>query len=128
MDDDVSSIGDSSDEDDSGDDSEEESDDESEEGSAEETEDEETEEEDDDEEEGDDRMDFDNVSRSHHSLKKLRKRQELKVIKNVSRLGVTGKSMFFIARSRQERDLWVTKLLNEIERFSEISEETVNLV
>lgn len=125
IDGDASDIGDSSDEEGSEGDSEEESDDESEEHSEEQT-DEDSEEE--SEEERGDPMDINDVGRSRHSFKKLRKGQELKVIKNVSRLGVTGKSMFFIARSRQERDLWVTKLLNEIERFSEISEETVNLV
>ncbi|ODQ78791.1 hypothetical protein BABINDRAFT_21767, partial [Babjeviella inositovora NRRL Y-12698] len=38
------------------------------------------------------------------------------IVKIVSRLGVTGNSMVFMARSAQEKDLWVTKLLYEIER------------
>lgn len=35
---------------------------------------------------------------------------------SVSRLGVPGRSMVYMARSRQERDLWVQVLGNEIER------------
>lgn len=35
----------------------------------------------------------------------------------VGRLGVTGKSMVFKCRSRQERDLWVGDLLIELDRF-----------
>ncbi|KAG7840943.1 hypothetical protein KL942_001931 [Ogataea angusta] len=50
-----------------------------------------------------------------------------KMLKTVSRLGVTGHSMVFLARSRIERDLWVTKLLNEVERFSFGDEEEVQL-
>ncbi|KAG7909965.1 hypothetical protein KL906_001870 [Ogataea polymorpha] len=48
-----------------------------------------------------------------------------KMLKTVSRLGVTGHSMVFLARSRIERDLWVTKLLNEVERFGLGDEEEV---
>ncbi|KAG7885027.1 hypothetical protein KL938_001284 [Ogataea parapolymorpha] len=50
-----------------------------------------------------------------------------KMLKTVSRLGVTGHSMVFLARSRIERDLWVTKLLNEVERFGFGDEEEVQL-
>ncbi|ODV96687.1 hypothetical protein PACTADRAFT_24532, partial [Pachysolen tannophilus NRRL Y-2460] len=40
------------------------------------------------------------------------------LIRMVNRLGVTGRSIVFMARSRQERDLWVTRLLSQIERFA----------
>ncbi|KAG7797162.1 hypothetical protein KL929_002868 [Ogataea haglerorum] len=50
-----------------------------------------------------------------------------KMLKTVSRLGVTGHSMVFLARSRVERDLWVTKLLNEVERFRIVDDEEVQL-
>lgn len=39
------------------------------------------------------------------------------IVRMVSRLGVTGKSMVFMCRSRQERDLWVSNLYTEVERF-----------
>ncbi|CCD27038.1 Spo71p NDAI_0J01460 [Naumovozyma dairenensis CBS 421] len=37
----------------------------------------------------------------------------------VNRLGVSGRSMVFMARSRQERDLWVVSIYNELERLKE---------
>lgn len=40
-------------------------------------------------------------------------------IKFVNRLGVTGVPMVFMARSRQERDLWVLAINAEIERLAE---------
>lgn len=39
------------------------------------------------------------------------------IIKMVSRLGVTGRSVVFMCRSRQERDLWVNNIYTEVERF-----------
>ncbi|KAH3687287.1 hypothetical protein WICPIJ_001710 [Wickerhamomyces pijperi] len=39
------------------------------------------------------------------------------LFKMVGRLGVTGKSMVFKCRSRQERDLWVKDLMTELDRF-----------
>ncbi|KAI0464352.1 hypothetical protein LJB42_001963 [Komagataella kurtzmanii] len=39
------------------------------------------------------------------------------IIRTASRLGVTGNSMVFMARSRQERDMWVTRIINEIEKL-----------
>ncbi len=36
--------------------------------------------------------------------------------KSVSRLGIPGKSMIFMARCRQERDMWVQQIALEIER------------
>ncbi|AET38989.1 Spo71p Ecym_3511 [Eremothecium cymbalariae DBVPG len=38
----------------------------------------------------------------------------------VSRLGLNGKSMVFMARSRQERDLWVHKIHCELERIKRL--------
>ncbi|ODV76027.1 Spo71p CYBJADRAFT_182229 [Cyberlindnera jadinii NRRL Y-1542] len=35
----------------------------------------------------------------------------------VRKLGVTGRSMVFMCRSRQERDLWLTNLYADLERF-----------
>lgn len=40
------------------------------------------------------------------------------VLRLVNRLGVTGRSMVFMCRSKQEKDLWLTNLYTEIERFS----------
>lgn len=40
------------------------------------------------------------------------------LLKLVSRLGVTGRSMVFMCRSRQEKDLWVSGLYSQLERFS----------
>lgn len=38
-------------------------------------------------------------------------------IRYIKKLGVSGKSMVFMARSRQERDLWVLSIYNELERL-----------
>lgn len=46
------------------------------------------------------------------------KATSLELLKYISKLGVTGRAIAFLARSRVDRDLWVTRLLNEIERFS----------
>ncbi|KAH3668936.1 hypothetical protein OGAPHI_002691 [Ogataea philodendri] len=59
--------------------------------------------------------------------KKVTMEDRGKMLKTVSRLGVTGRSMVFLARSRVERDLWVTKMLNEIERFNFGDEEEIQL-
>jgi hypothetical protein len=48
-------------------------------------------------------------------------------IKLVNRLGVVGVSMVFLARSRQERDLWVLALNTEIERIAESATSDINL-
>lgn len=40
------------------------------------------------------------------------------LIHMASRLGVSGKSMVFMARSRQERDLWVLSIYYELERLN----------
>lgn len=48
-------------------------------------------------------------------------------IKFVNRLGVTGVSMVFLARSRQERDLWVLALNTEIERIAESATSDIQL-
>ena len=48
-------------------------------------------------------------------------------IKLVNRLGVGGVSMVFLARSRQERDLWVLALNNEIEQIAESATSDINL-
>lgn len=45
-------------------------------------------------------------------------RVEESIIKSVNRLGTEGRSMIFMARSRQEKDLWALNILNEIGRFS----------
>lgn len=42
-------------------------------------------------------------------------------VKMANRLGVTGISMVFMARSRQERDIWVTSLNTEVERLIQSS-------
>ncbi len=44
------------------------------------------------------------------------------------RLGATGHSMVFMARSRQEKDLWVTSLFSALERFSVSGTEGINIV
>lgn len=59
--------------------------------------------------------------------KKRKLRHQLEVANNptlismVRLLGITGKSMVFMTRSRVLREAWVTKLLKEITRFSGIS-------
>ncbi|CCK71723.1 Spo71p KNAG_0H03080 [Huiozyma naganishii CBS 8797] len=40
-----------------------------------------------------------------------------KSVKWVDKLGVNGRTMVFMARSRQERDLWVLSIYNELERL-----------
>lgn len=42
--------------------------------------------------------------------------EKARAIKVVSKLGVLGRSMVFMCRSRQERDLWMKKLYEELER------------
>lgn len=51
-----------------------------------------------------------------------------KKVKLVNRLGVQGISMVFLARSRQERDLWVLALNNEIERAVPFGTQDINIV
>ncbi|QLQ82444.1 hypothetical protein HG537_0H02060 [Torulaspora globosa] len=41
------------------------------------------------------------------------------VFRMVTRLGVSGKSMVFMARSRQERNLWVLSISSEVERLNQ---------
>ncbi|KAI9672563.1 MAG: hypothetical protein M1817_003329 [Caeruleum heppii] len=53
-------------------------------------------------------------------------RQAKTKVKNVSRLGVTGRTLVFKTRSRAERDLWVLAVGNEIERVQ--GEEGVRIV
>ncbi|QIX01327.1 hypothetical protein AMS68_006844 [Peltaster fructicola] len=48
-------------------------------------------------------------------------------IERVSRLGTTGRSIVFKARSRAERDHWVLAIQNEIERLSSTITEDVRL-
>lgn len=43
------------------------------------------------------------------------------MLKMIRQLGVSGRSMVFMARSRQERDLWVLSLHYEIERIKNVS-------
>lgn len=45
-----------------------------------------------------------------------------------NRLGRKGKSMVFMARSRQEKDLWVSSILNEAGRFSGSAEGEFSVV
>lgn len=40
------------------------------------------------------------------------------IINMIRKLGFTGKSVVFRARSRQEREMWVSRIHNEIDRFS----------
>lgn len=40
------------------------------------------------------------------------------LINMIRKLGVTGKSVVFMARSRQERENWVSRIMTEIDRFS----------
>lgn len=40
------------------------------------------------------------------------------MIKLASKLGITGRSMVFMARSRQEREIWVQRIFCEIDRFA----------
>lgn len=49
-------------------------------------------------------------------------------IKTVTRLGITGKALMFLARSRVDRDLWVTRLMTEMERFSDDRNSDIRLV
>ncbi|GMG26499.1 unnamed protein product [Ambrosiozyma monospora] len=55
-----------------------------------------------------------------NTREKIRKRDLLRVS---TKLGVTGKKLVFLARSRVERDLWVTKIMTEIARFSVSNED-----
>ncbi|GAV30308.1 hypothetical protein PMKS-003818 [Pichia membranifaciens] len=50
------------------------------------------------------------------------------LLKSASRLGVTGRAIIFLARSRVDRDLWVTRLMTEVERFSENRNNDIQLV
>ncbi|CCE79565.1 Piso0_001641 [Millerozyma farinosa CBS 7064] len=42
------------------------------------------------------------------------------LVKMIGKLGVTGKSVVFMARSRQERELWVSSIFTEIDRFAKM--------
>lgn len=50
------------------------------------------------------------------------------LIKSANRLGVTGRAILFLARSRIERDIWVTRIMTEIERFSSDRHKDIELV
>lgn len=50
-----------------------------------------------------------------------------KGVKFVNKLGVHGTPMTFLTRSRQERDLWVLALNNEIERVVDTATQDINL-
>lgn len=52
---------------------------------------------------------------THHHNKGLEGNPN--VLRTVSRLGVSGKSMVFMTRSRQERNLWLLSISSEIERL-----------
>lgn len=60
--------------------------------------------------------DADNTSDNERDEKNFEKNPN--IIHMVSRLGVSGKSMVFMARSRQERDLWVLSIYYELERLN----------
>ncbi|ODV87327.1 hypothetical protein CANARDRAFT_174393 [[Candida] arabinofermentans NRRL YB-2248] len=81
----------------------------------------------DDSSDGDDDDDDDDDEKSR-SGDNERHQSRGEFVKVASRLGVRGRSMIFLTRSRIERDLWVTKLLNEIERFSSADDDEVNFV
>lgn len=49
-------------------------------------------------------------------------------LKGSSKLGVAGEGFLFLVRSRIERDIWVTRLMTEIERFSSIRNSDISLV
>lgn len=40
------------------------------------------------------------------------------IVKLAAKLGITGRSMVFMARSRQEREIWVQRIFCEIDRFA----------
>lgn len=40
------------------------------------------------------------------------------LVRMIKKLGVTGKSIVFMARSRQEREMWVQRIATEIDRFA----------
>lgn len=42
------------------------------------------------------------------------------LVRMIRKVGVTGKSIVFMARSRQERELWVSSILTEIDRFAKM--------
>ncbi|KAG0682396.1 hypothetical protein C6P42_003060 [Pichia californica] len=49
-------------------------------------------------------------------------------IKSASKLGITGRAIKFLARSRVDRDLWVTRLMTEIDRFSINRDSDIKLI
>lgn len=55
-----------------------------------------------------------------------KKSQKLK-LRLANRLGVSGTSMVFLTRSRQERDLWVLALNQEIERVAEGATQDIQI-
>lgn len=40
------------------------------------------------------------------------------LVKMVSKLGITGRSIVFMTRSRQEREIWVNRIFAEVDRFA----------
>lgn len=50
------------------------------------------------------------------------------LLKSISRFGVRGRALVFLARSRIDRDLWVTRLMTEVERFSGNRNSDIQLV
>lgn len=76
-------------------------------------------------------LEDEHVTESGHSeLNSMKKKTEKdkgfkkdkKTVRVVNRLGVNGKSMVFMARSRQERDIWVLALYYELERIKNASD------
>lgn len=61
-------------------------------------------------------------------LSMTNKASAIGVLKTITRLGVSGRALAFLARSRVERDLWVTRLMTEVERFSESRNNDIQLV
>ncbi|TID20389.1 hypothetical protein CANINC_003634 [Pichia inconspicua] len=52
----------------------------------------------------------------------------IEILKTRSKLGVAGEGFLFLVRSRIERDIWVTRLMTEIERFSSIRNNDITIV
>lgn len=52
-----------------------------------------------------------------HNAKPIHEPKNPNIVKMIRLLGVTGQSIVFMARSRQERELWVSRIYTEIDRY-----------
>jgi hypothetical protein len=63
-----------------------------------------------------------------HSPPQDEKPSKKELFQSMKHFGVAGHAAIFLSRSRVERDVWVTRLMSEVERFSGKRNESIELV